>query len=73
MSELTDKQTRLAALIKIRDSGVASLRNDTQRVDYRSMSEVITAIATLQGEVAELLGSTASRGPKYLYQSCKGL
>jgi hypothetical protein len=73
MSELTDKQARLAALIKIRDSGVSGVRSGDDRVDYRSMNEVITAIATLQAEIADLSGSTQSRGPKYIYQSGKGL
>ena len=73
MSDLTDKQARLSALIKIRDSGVASVRHDMQRTDFRSMSEVLQAISALETEIAALSGATPSRGPKYIYQSCKGL
>jgi hypothetical protein len=72
MSELTDKQARLAQLIKIRDSGVAGVRSGDNKVDYRSMTEVLDAIYALQGEIATLTGTTG-RGPRYIYQSSKGL
>lgn len=73
MSELTDKQARLAALYKIRDSGVTGIRSGDNRVEYRTMNDLITAIATLESEISALSGSKSSRAPKYIYQSSKGL
>lgn len=73
MSDLTDKQARLASLVKIRDSGVSSVRHDMQRTDFRSMSELLQAISVLESEIATLSGGSSARGPKYIYQSGKGL
>lgn len=73
MSELTDKQARLAKLIKIRDSGVAGVRSGDDRVEFRTMNEVLQAIAALEAEIAGLSGTSGGRGPRYIYQSGKGL
>lgn len=73
MTELSDKQARLEKLYKARDSGVASIRHGDERVDYRSMDELLQAISALESEIATLSGTTSTRGPRYLYQSGKGL
>lgn len=74
MSELTDKQARLAQLIKVRDSGVAGIRSGDNRVEYRTMAEVMQAIAALEADIANLDGTSSSRRRvRYIYQTGKGL
>lgn len=73
MSELTDKQARLTALIKIRDSGVSGIRSNDDRVEFRSMAEVMQAISSLEAEIANLDGTSSSRRRvRYIYQTGKG-
>jgi hypothetical protein len=72
MTDLTDKQSRLAAVKKSRDTGVLTVRHGDQQTTFRSMAEIESIIAALEREIAGLQG-TAVRGPRYIYQSGKGL
>jgi hypothetical protein len=71
VSELSDKQARLAALIKIRDSGVAGVRSGDDRVDFRSQNDIFNAISALEQEISDLSGMRTVRN--YRITTCKGL
>lgn len=72
MTELTDKQAQLAAVKKARATGVLTVRNGDQQVTYRDLAEIERIISALEREIAGLQG-TVVRGPRYIYQSGKGL
>jgi hypothetical protein len=72
MSELTDKQTQLAALRKSRNSGVLTVRYGETLTTFRSLAEMEQIIRSLENEIAALLG-VSRRGVRYIYQSGKGL
>jgi hypothetical protein len=69
---LADKQARLDALLKMRDSGVLSVRHGDTSTVFRSLNELLAAIAALEGEIAGI-GGTLVRRIRYPYQSGKGL
>lgn len=74
MTELSDKQARLARLKKARDSGALSTRHGEESITFRSLAELNSIISSLEGEIAGLSDpTTVPRRMRYLYQSGKGL
>jgi hypothetical protein len=74
MTELSEKQARLAALKKARDSGVLSVRHGEDGTTFRSLAELNSIISALESEISGLVDTTAApRRVRYLYQSGKGL
>lgn len=71
MTELGDLQTQLAALKKARGSGALIVRHGDTSVQYRSISELDDAIASINGEINSLNG--VGRKPRYGIQTTKGL
>lgn len=72
MSELSDKQARLAKLETIRDSGVSSLRDGDRSSTFRSMAELERAIAALEADIAALSDTPKTR-VRYVHQTTRGL
>ena len=72
MSDLSDKQARLAALRKARDSGVLRVRHGDTETMFRSLSAITQIIRDLEAEISTLSGTTR-RGLRYIYQPGKGL
>ena len=72
MSDLTDKQARLAALRKARDSGVLRVRHGDTETMFRSLSAITQIIRDLEAEISSLSGTTR-RKHRYIYQPGKGL
>ena len=70
---LAAKQARLDGLLKARDSGVLMVRHGETSTQFRSLSEILQAIVTLQGEIDDLAGTTSTRRVRYTFQSGKGL
>jgi hypothetical protein len=72
MATLVQLQARLDALDVAIDSGVLTVRHGETSTTFRAMSEMLTARNKLLKQIAAAGGSKAS-GPKYIYQSGKGL
>lgn len=72
MTDVTDLQTRLENLKKLRDGGVSAVRHGETFTQNYSLAEINQAIAALEGEIAGLSG-TPRRRVKYFFQSGKGL
>lgn len=72
MALTTDQiNTRLAALYSMRDSGVLIVRHGDTSTQFRSMKELLQAIAILEGQKNTSLGLKRSR-VSYIRQSRKG-
>lgn len=71
-AELAAAKLRLAALIVARDSGVLNVKHGEESVTFRSLSEILKAIALLQREIGIYEG-TIKVGPRYVIEKCKGL
>lgn len=72
MTELTEKQARLTALKKARDTGVLTVNHGDTSTTFRSISEIERIIAALSNEIASLAG-TSRRSARYIRQGGKGL
>lgn len=72
MATLEQMQARLDALDASIDSGVLTVRHGEILTTFRAMSEMMTARNRLARQIAAADGSKTS-GPKYVYQSGKGL
>ena len=72
MSEQTDKQARLDALRKARDSGVLIVRHGDTMTEFRSLSAISQIIRDIESEISILAGKTR-RKVRYIYQPSKGL
>ena len=69
---VTELQSRLAAIRKAVHSGVLTVTHGDTTTQYRSLDAMLKIIASLEGEIAGLEG-TSRRKVRYLYQSDKGL
>ena len=65
-------QKRIDALKKARDSGVLRVSHGDSDVTYRSLDEILRAIAAAEREIAVLSGSQG-RVTAYKFTSRKGL
>lgn len=71
MTTTTELSLRLVELRKARDSGVLTVRHGETLTTFRTLAEIDSIIADLEGEIA---ASTAPRRRiRYLFQSGKGL
>lgn len=52
MADLATMQARLDALEELKSSGVLSTMYEGKKVEYRSMSELNTAITSLENKIA---------------------
>lgn len=61
MASLSDLQTRLDRLRKMRASGVLSLSHGDTRTEFRTMDELTRAIGYVQDEIAAAGGAVQTR------------
>lgn len=69
---LSDLQTRLLELRIARDSGVLAVRHGDTSTTYRSLNELLSAIALLEGEINRASGRQGRPRVSYPYQITKG-
>lgn len=63
--------TRLTQLYAMRDSGVLIVRHGDTQTQFRSLTELLKAIAILEGQLGAASGKKRSR-VSYISQSTKG-
>lgn len=73
MSTLSDLQAKLATLRAARVSGVLETRHGDTSITYKSDADMASAEASLVAQIAAAGGTSATRGPKYINQTSKGL
>lgn len=71
MSELSELQSKLAALRAARNSGVLSTRHGDTSITYKSDTEMAAAEAALLNQIAA--ASDTPRTVRYIHQTSKGL
>lgn len=71
MTDTATLSARLETLKKARDSGVLQVRHGDTMTTFRSLSELESIIADLEGQISG--ASTPRRRIRYLFQSGKGL
>jgi chemotaxis response regulator CheB len=72
MTATVTLEARREALKKAIQSGVLRVQHGDTSTQYRSLEDMLKALAMIEAELADAAGTTR-RGPKYVYQPTKGL
>jgi len=73
MAETAEQvQAKITAIRNARDSGVLLVRHGDTQTQFRSLAEMNSIIADLEGQLSTLQGK-ARRRVSYIRQNCKGL